>query len=45
MRKLVLEKLLQNPVTEVAPAVEDSALAELAATVDRAERASPMCLA
>ena len=38
MRKLVLEKLLQNPVTEVAPAVEDSALAELAATVDRAAK-------
>ena len=38
MRKLVLKKLLQNPVTEVAPAVEDSALAELAATVDRAAK-------
>jgi Ni,Fe-hydrogenase III small subunit len=36
MRKLVLEKLLRNPVTETAPAAEDSALAELAATVDRA---------
>src|SRR5947199_10356468 len=36
MRKLVLEKLLQNPVTEAAPAVEEAALAELAATVDRA---------
>src|SRR5438034_6468401 len=35
MRKLVLEKLLQNPVTEVAPTAEDTALAELAATVDR----------
>lgn len=38
MRKLVLEKLLQNPVTEVAPRVENSALAELAATVDRAAK-------
>jgi Ni,Fe-hydrogenase III small subunit len=38
MRKLVLKRLLQNPVTEVAPAVEDSALAELAATVDRAAK-------
>src|SRR5256885_9649306 len=38
MRKLVLEKLLQNPVTERAPAVEEAALAELAATVDRAAK-------
>ena len=38
MRKLVLEKLLQIPVTEAAPAVEDAALAELAATVDRAAK-------
>src|SRR3954463_4478555 len=38
MRKLVLEKLLQNPVTEAAPAVEEAALAELAATVDRAAK-------
>jgi Ni,Fe-hydrogenase III small subunit len=38
MRKLVLEKLLQNPVTETAPAVEDAALAELAASVDRAAK-------
>src|ERR1051325_1321720 len=38
MRKLLLEKLLQNPVTETAPAAEDSALAELAATVDRAAK-------
>jgi Ni,Fe-hydrogenase III small subunit len=38
MRKLVLEKLLQNPVTEPAPSAEDSALAELAATVDRAAK-------
>ena len=38
MRKLVLEKLLQNPVTEAAPAVEDAMLAELAATIDRAAK-------
>jgi Ni,Fe-hydrogenase III small subunit len=38
MRKLLLEKLLQNPVTETAPAAEDAALAELAATVDRAAK-------
>src|SRR6185369_4918737 len=38
MRKLVLEKLLQSPVTEAAPSVEDAALAELAASVDRAAK-------
>jgi Ni,Fe-hydrogenase III small subunit len=38
MRKLVLEKLLQNPVTEAAPAVEDAALAELAGSVDLAAK-------
>src|SRR5436190_18676037 len=38
MRKLVFEKLLQSPVTEAAPAVEDAALAELAASVDRAAK-------
>src|SRR5437764_12936576 len=38
MRKLVLEKLLQNPVTEAAPAVEDAALAELANSVDLAAK-------
>jgi Ni,Fe-hydrogenase III small subunit len=38
MHKLVLEKLLRNPVTEPAPAVEDAALAELAASLDRAAR-------
>src|SRR6187399_1297412 len=38
MRKLVLEKLLQNPVTEAAPSVEDSALAELAGSVDLAAK-------
>ena len=38
IRKLVLQKLLQRPVTEGAPAVEDAALAELAATLDRAAK-------
>ena len=38
MRKLVLEKLLQTPVTEAAPSVEDAALAELANAVDRAAK-------
>jgi Ni,Fe-hydrogenase III small subunit len=38
MRKLVLEKLLQNPVTEAAPSVADAALAELASSVDRAAK-------
>jgi Ni,Fe-hydrogenase III small subunit len=38
MRKLVLEKLLQNPVTEGAPSVEDTALAELATSVNRAAK-------
>lgn len=38
IRKLVLQKLLQSPVTEPAPGVEDSALAELGQRVDRAAR-------
>ena len=38
MRKLVLERLLRRPVTEVAPAVDDAALAELAVNVDRAAK-------
>jgi Ni,Fe-hydrogenase III small subunit len=38
MRKLVLEKLLQKPVTEAAPSVEEAALAELANSVDRAAK-------
>ena len=38
MRKLVLEKLLQSPVTEAAPSVDDAALAELAGSVDRAAK-------
>src|SRR6188508_2496678 len=38
MRKLVLEKLLRNPVTETAPAAEDAALVELARSVDLAAK-------
>jgi Ni,Fe-hydrogenase III small subunit len=38
MRKLVLEKLLQNPVTEAAPSIEDAALAELGRRVDQAAK-------
>src|SRR3954468_13140139 len=38
MRKLVLEKLLQSPVTEAAPSAEGAALAELAGRVDRAAK-------
>ena len=38
MRKLLLETLLQKPVTEAAPAVEDAALAALAASLDRAAK-------
>src|SRR5213082_3439163 len=38
MRKLVIEKLLRNPVTEAAPCLEDTALAELANSVDRAAK-------
>jgi Ni,Fe-hydrogenase III small subunit len=38
MRKLVLERLLRSPVTEAAPAADDAALAELAASVDRAAK-------
>src|SRR5947207_3908820 len=38
MRKLVLEKLLQKPLTEPAPRADDAALAELAGRVDRASR-------
>jgi Ni,Fe-hydrogenase III small subunit len=36
MRKLVLETLLRKPATEAPPAVDDSALAELAESVNRA---------
>src|SRR5260370_930040 len=38
MRRLVLESLLRNPVTEAAPAVEDADLAALAGTVDLAAK-------
>jgi Ni,Fe-hydrogenase III small subunit len=38
MRKLLFETLLRKPVTEPAPAVEDTALAALAASLDRAAR-------
>jgi Ni,Fe-hydrogenase III small subunit len=38
MRKLVLKKLLQKPVTEAAPSLEDAMLAELANSVDRAAK-------
>src|SRR5256885_15439814 len=38
MRKLVLEKLLQNPVTDPAAPVEDAALAELASCVNLAAK-------
>src|SRR5437764_1774406 len=38
MRKLVLEKLLQSPLTEAAPAMEEAALAELAARLDDAAK-------
>src|SRR2546423_13541618 len=38
MRKLVIEKLLQNPVTEAAPSIEQGALAELAKSVNLAAK-------
>jgi Ni,Fe-hydrogenase III small subunit len=38
MRKLVLEKLLQNPVTEPAPSIGEAGLAELANSVDLAAK-------
>jgi Ni,Fe-hydrogenase III small subunit len=38
MRKLVLEKLLQRPVTEAGPSVDDAALVELANSVDLAAK-------
>src|SRR5277367_3854889 len=40
MRKLLLESLLKVPLTEPAPARDVAALAELAAAVDRAARAT-----
>src|ERR1700691_4800587 len=39
MRRILLDSLLRRPLTEVAPAADDAALAELAAGVDRAARA------
>lgn len=38
MRKLLFEILVRPPLTESAPAVDDSALAELARSVDQAAR-------
>jgi Ni,Fe-hydrogenase III small subunit len=38
MRRILFESLLRSPLTEVAPAKDDAALAELAARVDRAAR-------
>ena len=38
MRKLLFQSLIRAPLTEPAPAAEESALAELAAQVDRAAR-------
>ena len=38
MRKLLFQSLLQSPLTEPAPAGDDSALAELAQSLDRAAR-------
>jgi len=40
MRKLLLESLIRAPLTEAAPAPADQAVAELAASVDRAARRS-----
>jgi Ni,Fe-hydrogenase III small subunit len=38
MRRILLESLVQSPLTELPPAADDVALAELAAKVDRAAR-------
>jgi len=38
MRKILFESLLRRPLTEPAPAADEAALAELAASVDRAAR-------
>ena len=38
MRKLLLESLLQAPLTEAPPSRDDAALAELAASLERASR-------
>jgi NADH-quinone oxidoreductase B subunit len=38
MRRILLESLVRPPLTEVPPATDDAALAELAGSVDRAAR-------
>jgi NADH-quinone oxidoreductase B subunit len=38
MRRILLESLVQSPLTELPPAADDAALAELAAKVDGAAR-------
>src|SRR5260370_30081973 len=38
MRRILLESLVQSPLTEMPPAADEAALAELAAKVDRAAR-------
>jgi hypothetical protein len=38
MRRTLLEGLTRSPLTEAPPRVDDAALAELAAQVDRAAR-------
>jgi Ni,Fe-hydrogenase III small subunit len=38
MRKLLFESLVRRPLTERAPAIEDAALAELGAALERAAR-------
>src|SRR5499427_2514676 len=38
MRRILLESLVHSPLTELPPAADDAALAELAAKVDRAAR-------
>jgi Ni,Fe-hydrogenase III small subunit len=38
MRRTLLESLVQSPLTEMPPAADDAALAELAASVERAAR-------
>jgi Ni,Fe-hydrogenase III small subunit len=38
MRRILFESLVRRPLTEVPPAPDDAALAELAANVDRAAR-------
>src|SRR5882757_9908078 len=38
MRRILFESLVQSPLTELPPASDDAALAELAANVDRAAR-------